>query len=579
MRLSHSKRPFSLLYPSGCNSDPTPNKWGEQTIADLGVDKIVLSLSSNADYQERIKQILFELPGDPQIIRYRQEILGDFLRSPNLVAGFKELLPLLARLHDQALAQGQEKDDSLQSTLGRLTELNLYIRCVRQLQAILAESQTRSQGLLELRDGLEEIIQNQTYQSLEESLPDLLKKLNSVPSITIGVNLNHELMPIEATLLSVNEAPFKGGSFLDRLVGKKISEKHNQGVGPLHAVPFQVGYDSTRVVQSHVRVDPLMVPLFKDLYKVIKSVIAPISNALRQFAHMNENYVIGLESEVAFYLGAVALMERMQSYGLPMCCPKILPMQERSCQVQGMYNISLALRVADNSLRENDICQEIVSNDVDFNADGDIFILTGPNQGGKTMYTQGVGLMQVLFQAGLHIPAENAAISPVDGIYTHFVTEEKLKPGTGRLAEEAQRLSEIFESITPQSLVLLNESLSSTSHGESLYLARDIVSALSLYGVRAIFATHLHELAEDVEKFNSDAPGAGRLVSLVAIADESENGPDKPRDAVRRTYKIERCPPRGLSYAKGIATRYGISYEQLAQGWQEGEKNVETTLP
>jgi DNA mismatch repair protein MutS len=159
-------------------------------------------------------------------------------------------------------------------------------------------------------------------------------------------------------------------------------------------------------------------------------------------------------------------------------------------------------------------------------------------------------------------------MSPVDGVYTHFATLEEAGDGMGRLGEESRRLNEIFQLATPRTLVLLNESLSSTSPGESLYLARDIVRALRLFGVRAIFATHLHELAEGLDAVNAEVEGDSRVVSLVAgIAPGGEDA-ESTGEVAARTYRIEPGPPRGLSYAKGIAARYGISFEQLAEQWR-----------
>ena len=153
--------------------------------------------------------------------------------------------------------------------------------------------------------------------------------------------------------------------------------------------------------------------------------------------------------------------------------------------------------------------------------DGRIGILTGPNQGGKTTYTQMVGLCQLLAQTGLWVPAAQARLSPVDNIYTHYPVEEQLAKGTGRFGEEAQRLSQIFARGTRHSLILLNESLASTNPGESLYIAQDIVRILRRLGARAIFATHLHELAADVAALNASTTGESRIVSLVASRTEA----------------------------------------------------------
>jgi len=127
---------------------------------------------------------------------------------------------------------------------------------------------------------------------------------------------------------------------------------------------------------------------------------------------------------------------------------------------------------------------------------------------------------------------------------------------SGRLGEEAQRLRLIFKHATPHSLILLNESLASTSASESFYLARDVVSCLRILGTRAVFVTHLHELAEDSDAINAEVSGRSIVQSVVSIVDQGENG-------VRRTYKVIPAPPRGRSYAREIAQQYGISFEQL----------------
>jgi DNA mismatch repair protein MutS len=397
----------------------------------------------------------------------------------------------------------------------------------------------------------------------------MLSRLNGVPSVTIGVNLDNELRPVEVTLLSINEKPFKGGSLIERLMGKKTGSKPDQGITPLHSLPYIAVQDGTRRVETGQRADPLMVPLFNDLYKVLRSVISPISAALKEYAKVNANFLVAVEEEAAFYLGAVRLIRKMQASDLPMCRPEIRPMQERACEMQGMVNLILALGLEREQTNPKGA---VIPNDVDFGPEGRIFILTGPNQGGKTVYTQAVGIAQVLFQAGLYVPAEKACISPVDGIYTHFAIEEKSIVGMGRLSEESKRLSEIFQSVTRHGLVLLNESLSSTSSGESLYMAQDIVRALRLFGVRAIFATHLHELAESAQAINQEISGDSLVVSLVAEVDLKARA---STDLVPRTYKIKPGPPKGLSYAKGIAVRYGISFEQLAGQWQERREPTE----
>ena len=111
-------------------------------------------------------------------------------------------------------------------------------------------------------------------------------------------------------------------------------------------------------------------------------------------------------------------------------------MAERVCELQEAYNLNLAL----HQMAHAGDAAGIVTNDVHLGDDGRIGILTGPNQGGKTTYTQMVGLCQILAQTGLWVPAARARISPVDNIYTHYPVEEQVAKGTGRFGDEAQRL-------------------------------------------------------------------------------------------------------------------------------------------
>jgi DNA mismatch repair ATPase MutS len=177
---------------------------------------------------------------------------------------------------------------------------------------------------------------------------------------------------------------------------------------------------------------------------------------------------------------------------------------------------------------------------------------------------QAIGQAQVMAQTGLFVPGRRARISPADGIYTHYPVEERLELGTGRFGDEARRIRAIFEQVTHHSLVLLNESLSTTNMGESLYLAQDIVRALRQIGLRAIFTTHLHELAATVQDLNLDTVGDSQVVSMVASYEEGQGEQaDVAAGEGPYSYRVVLSPPLGRSYADRIAARYGISLKQL----------------
>ena len=443
---------------------------------------------------------------------------------------------------------------SLQEVTWRLGELERLVTCVNGLSAVFIHlgDAVQAAGWRTLRDLITQTMQDTLYQQLTRELPDMLRTVRAKVSVTIGVNLDGQLRPVAATLLAVHDQKFTASTFLDRLLGR--DGDGFKGLGPLHTVPeLAPGAGAASQQGRHRDVNPLMVPLFHDLAQILDTVCQPIAQALRRYNALHSGFLAALSGDLAFYLAGVRLMERLRSHGLPVCRPDIAPMAERICELHEAYNLNLAL----HRLEHIDGKVRLVTNDVHLDDHGRIGILTGPNQGGKTTYTQMVGVCQVLAQLGLWVPAGRARLSPVDNIYTHYPVEEQLAKGTGRFGEEAQRLSQIFAHGTRHSLILLNESLASTNAGESLYIAQDLVRILRRMGARAIFATHLHDLAADVDTLNANTTGDSLIVSLVAS--RSADG-----DGVQRSYKILPGPPMGRSYAREIAAQYGISYAQLA---------------
>ncbi len=552
---------FSLLWPEG--ADPSPDadrpRWGERTQADLGILELAEHLSPDHLYTEPILSFLLPLTTDLGIIGYRQEVLEDFLRVPEVAAVFEELQEPLLEI-ERLGGPPPAEQTPLQKTLYRIGELELYVECVEKLWTVLSSGREKikSAGLRQLLEHLAGVRGRPAFRTMVEELPKLRTRYDTIAGITIGVNLDEGLHPIGAALLSIRHKPFKEGTFLSKLFGKG-SPEDEQGIAPIHELPLKRVYGTYASVETYAREDPELFPLFKDLDVILAGITKPIAQILTQYLQVNTRPLAGLGDEVVFYLNGVRLMNRLIEAGLPVCRPEIAPVEERVCEIDDLYNINLALDMM-NSEEPQPLAGEVVRNSIHFGDQGRIFILTGPNRGGKTVFTRAVGLAQVLFQAGLFAPGTRARISPVEGILSHFPTEEQPSLDAGRLGEEAGRINEVFRRITRHSLVLLNESLSTTSPGEGLYLARDVVRAIRMIGARAIYATHLHELG-DVAVVNEDTAGDSLAASLVAGSETVAAAGGEP--SVRRTYEIKPGPPQGLSYARDIARKYGIELHQI----------------
>ena len=182
--------------------------------------------------------------------------------------------------------------------------------------------------------------------------------------------------------------------------------------------------------------------------------------------------------------------------------------------------------------------------------------MTGPNRGGKTTFTQAIGILFLLAQHGIYVPAQSVSLSPCDNIFTHFPADENQTVNLGRLGEESKRISAIFTEATDKSLLLFNESLATTSFTEGLYIAKDVVRAMRCLGARTVFNTHMHDLAADPDEFNS-LRGDLDVASLITGVHEGQ-----------RSYKVYLAPPEGVSYARDIAEKYGVSFAQLQLSMQ-----------
>lgn len=541
----------SLLYLGPAEERRGGGAWAD----DLAIEPLVSALALSSRYAGVVRGVLGELCVDAATIAHRQDVLDDLLARPGLAAGLEELLPALATAAAAGTSRWADEAGIFQ-VAGRLAELEAYIAAVRGLLAALAgaEPAPEAAGWVGLRDGLAALTAGEEFRALEAELPALRAQIERAGSVTLGVNLDAQLRPESATLLSVNAERFGGPrSLLGRLLGGERDRR--AGLTPLRQAGERQAFGPDRT-------------LFLDLSALLEEVTAPVAAGLTRFARISGASLADLEGELAFFLGAARLVGALRAEGHTLCRPAIAAPDERSIVARGLYSLDLALRLRGRR-PEGGVPAAPVPNDVAFDEGGRIFLLTGPNRGGKTTYTRAVGQAVALAQAGLPVPAEAARLSPVDAIFTLFPAAERAETGKGRLDEEAERLAAIFRRATARSLVLLNEPLGSTSPLEALVIARDLLAGLRMLGARAILVTHLHELAHEAAAINEQVDGASRVASLVAGADEHADG-----EAVR-TYRVAPGVPNGRSYAADIAVAHGLQLSQIARTLRErGEQRA-----
>lgn len=180
----------------------------------------------------------------------------------------------------------------------------------------------------------------------------------------------------------------------------------------------------------------------------------------------------------------------------------------------------------------------------------------------KTLFDELSDLTDTFVKMIDKVPASYCEISLVDYIYTQFPQEEKTGIDTSRFTTEIKEFREISDTITANSLLLMNESIQSTTPRECVEVACELLRIFCKMGVRGVFATHLVDIAYKTVELNKDSTLRTKLASIVADADD-ETG--------ERKYKIVRGMPRDNSFAQTILKQYGIDMETIEKRIRENK--------
>ncbi|MBP7765100.1 MAG: hypothetical protein KA113_07930 [Syntrophaceae bacterium] len=254
-----------------------------------------------------------------------------------------------------------------------------------------------------------------------------------------------------------------------------------------------------------------------------------------------------LSAELSFYLGAAALQRKWKADGFAVTLPVILDKRAIRASVTNARNTSLMERLQ---------ADRIVGNDILSDRDHNLFVITGPNNGGKTTYLRQVGQMYWLAHLGMALPADQAELSLIDAIFTSFNTEDNTAEGTGLYLTELKRIARFSRPaagqprMTPYSVVFFDEFANGTDHEESVKRTKIVLEYLSQKGVTAYFTTHKHEIADMVEA--GRLPGAANLGAEVR---QSESG-------METTFRILRNA-KEKSYGHIQAEAMGITPDAL----------------
>lgn len=267
---------------------------------------------------------------------------------------------------------------------------------------------------------------------------------------------------------------------------------------------------------------------FRALGDLRDRVLDDVANTAAQAADHVLGFFLALRREVAFLIGCTNLSEELTRIGQPLSFPEP-GTGGTALAAQDLRDPSLALSVGG----------AVVGNSVRAER-GDLVVITGANQGGKSTLLRALGNAQLMLQAGMYVAAGSFSAPIATGVFTHYRREEDAAMDSGKLDEELARMRGITDHIRAGGLVLCNESFAATNEREGSEIASGIVHALLDSGVRVVYVTHNYDLARGLFDERTDS-------SVFLRAERRADG--------RRTFRLVPGEPLPTSYGRDLHAR------------------------
>ena len=561
---------LSILFPR--QEEVTYREIPEESWHDLGLDAITEKVAAKPQEVPLIRRVMMNLTADPRVAAFRIDVFDDILRHPEIREKMLKLLDKVQMFYDYGVVNRHTGDEaSIWDLMHRLEEYHDYIITVEAIRECLAERDLKSEGLTALRDTVNRIYEEKGFAALKKDVEEMRITASEIRSLTVGINVNDRFEAISMGLVSVNGKAFtRSGllkNFLTAVTPRDEIRKEAEWNGNYSYYPANTETGLLESVQqitetSMILRNPLVtmslaripaadgganVPRQMDsAASMLTSRIARrLKDVLGQYLNISVKEMADLIPELVFYTRWAEYIEKRRAEGWTFCKPESAERagETAGMEAEGFYNLKLMT---------TEKPENVVPNDLTFDGGKRVYILTGANRGGKTTVTQAVGQLFLLAQSGIFIPGTRFRFNPADQVLTHFPADEDKTLDLGRLGEECRRFRELYSRCTPESLLLLNETFSTTSFEEGYFIAADAVRAILRMGARTIYNTHMHKLAQELDTVINRPEEEGKAVSLVA---ETKEG--------KHSFRVMIAPPEGQSFARDIAEKYGVTYEGL----------------
>lgn len=510
---AETMHPVSVLFPENIalqethHIDKDPAYFG-----DLAIDYILDAVTKEFEAYD-LRPLYRYIPHQQEVIAYRQAVLNDLSTEPisRPVATFAA-----AMIRVRALKEFSTKCfNKYQVAAYILAAINDYCASIRVLDSALAACKPNSEGIQTVATAIHDYVLSPAFDELTRESSHHRNALNTI-RYTV---LIHEGSVTVREFVEEPDYNSTIAAFFARFQQSDDASRNEPAKTDLY-----MGNVQGRILDGVAQLNP--------------EVFAAFTSFIERHANFIEPILARFEREVQFYLAWLAFTDRLAGTGLEFSLPHLI--MDYGIGAQAGFDLALA-----EKLRAED--KKIVTNDFYLDGTERIFVVSGPNQGGKTTFARMLGQMHYFGNLGLPVPGHEVRLKFFDRIFTHFEREEALTALHGKLYDDLTRIHAILEAATADSLIILNEIFNSTALKDALFLADEILRRIIKLGALAVCVTFMDELA-------TLGPETVSVTSMVE--------PDNP---AKRSFRVVRRQADGLAYALSIAKKYGVTYERLKE--------------
>ena len=503
----------SILFPEGIDSSVVQETLPEpDCFADLNLTEIVRTITASREEEYHLKAF-FHLPlQSVDAVRYRQEVMQDLENEALL----ESIRVFSQRMHSMRLRLGlYHKLYYKHNKEGWFLEaVQEYCQAVEGLLENLSSIEIKSRGLCGFRDYLLSYVQSERFVTLKRATEDLKRDLSAVRYSLLIDGGHVKVRRYESELDYSKEV-------------EKTFAKFQQGAVKDYTANYPIGVDMNHI---EAKIAELVARLFPEVF-----------SRLEEYCVKNADFldvtIASFDREVQFYVAYLEYMALFRGKGLHFCYPEVSDTDKEIYDYDG-FDLALAYRLIIEG-------KTIVCNDFFLQGTERVFLVSGPNQGGKTTFARTFGQLHYLASLGCPVPGTSARLFLADRIFTHFEREEELTNLRGKLQDDLVRMHAILAQATEKSIIIINEIFNSTTLHDAVFLSTRVMEQILGLNALCVWVAFVVELASLDPK----------IVSMVSTV--------HPDDPGLRTYKILRKPADGLAFALFIAEKYRLTGDQI----------------